>query len=441
MVSACAKTSGRRSASASSSASSRLGRALESPASTRNRPSLRRRRPCPRRALRPRASRTRARAARPPRRGGPRGSRSRPSRAGRAGRRVRVALGLEDAERPVEVGAARARGRRPEAIRPARSCSSASVERIVGELGRLGEVALGLLVRAERRGPLAGARELVRRLASDLGRIGGVRRRLVRGEVVGGDDLDDLLLAQRRCSRGTPRRRGAAPCGPPSPASRRRPCARGPGGSRTGRARASAGRPGRRAPPCGRARTRIGSSSASGCPPSAASACLVNVLPSTAASWTSRRSSAGSPSRRAAIRACSVSGTSSDSIVARSAGRRGPSCTSSAAVEQHPHRLDRVERDALGPREDLRRGARRAARARGRRAAPPSPRRERLEVQRGEVALAGAPGRAGARAAPAAPSVTTKIGEVPRPLEQVLDEVEQRARRPTACPRTPSPTG
>ena len=40
---------------------------------------------------------------------------------------------------------------------------------------------------------------------------------------------------------------------------------------------------------------------------------LVNVLPSTAASWSSRRSSAGSPSSRAAIRACSVSGTSSAS--------------------------------------------------------------------------------------------------------------------------------
>ena len=46
-----------------------------------------------------------------------------------------------------------------------------------------------------------------------------------------------------------------------------------------------------------------------------ASACFVNVLPSTAASWTTRRSAGGSPSSRAAISACSVSGTSSDSIV------------------------------------------------------------------------------------------------------------------------------
>ena len=49
-------------------------------------------------------------------------------------------------------------------------------------------------------------------------------------------------------------------------------------------------------------------------PETAASACTVNVLPSTAPSWSSRRSSGETPSRRAAISACSVSGTSSVSI-------------------------------------------------------------------------------------------------------------------------------
>ena len=45
-----------------------------------------------------------------------------------------------------------------------------------------------------------------------------------------------------------------------------------------------------------------------------------------------------------------------------------------AAVEQHPHGLDRVERHALGPLDDPLPAARRAGRARGRRAARPSPR-------------------------------------------------------------------
>ena len=55
-------------------------------------------------------------------------------------------------------------------------------------------------------------------------------------------------------------------------------------------------------------------SSGSSCSPSsplrAAAAASVNVLPRTAASCRRRRSSAVRPSRRAAIRACSVSGTS-----------------------------------------------------------------------------------------------------------------------------------
>ena len=83
----------------------------------------------------------------------------------------------------------------------------------------------------------------------------------------------------------------------------------------------------------------------------AANASLVKVLPSTAASWSSRRSSAGSPSSRAAISACSVSGTSSASISPVSR-YTVPFLDEQAAVEQHPHGLDRVERDALGTSED-----------------------------------------------------------------------------------------
>ena len=79
----------------------------------------------------------------------------------------------------------------------------------------------------------------------------------------------------------------------------------------------------------------------------------MNDLPSTEASWSSRRSSGASPSSRAATSACSVSGTSSASI-----GPVGPVdvalAREQAAVEQHPYRLDRVERDALGAAEDLR---------------------------------------------------------------------------------------
>ena len=74
-----------------------------------------------------------------------------------------------------------------------------------------------------------------------------------------------------------------------------------------------------------------------------------------------------------------------------------------AAVEQHPHRLDRVQRHALARA----RGSGRAALAGSPGTSPSSSssiacRRERLEVERGEVALAGAPASAAARAAPAA---------------------------------------
>ena len=64
-----------------------------------------------------------------------------------------------------------------------------------------------------------------------------------------------------------------------------------------------------------------------------------------------------------------------------------------AAVEQHAHRLDRVQRDALGTRKDPVADVRSEARARGRSGALPSPLRERLQVQGREASLARSPGR------------------------------------------------
>ena len=82
---------------------------------------------------------------------------------------------------------------------PARSCELRRDDRVVGQLGRPLEGPLRLPVGGERGGPLARADEHLAGALSDRGRVGGVRRRLEGVEVVGGDDLDDLvLLAARR---------------------------------------------------------------------------------------------------------------------------------------------------------------------------------------------------------------------------------------------------
>ena len=152
-------------------------------------------------------------------------------------------------------------------------------------------------------------------------------------------------------------------------------------------------------------------------------AARVKVLPSTAPSWSRRRSSGDSPSSRAAIKAWSVSGTSSSlDLAGQPVGRAVES--EQPAVEQHAHRLDRVQRDALGTVEDL---VAQAVRKAGHEAVEELSHRlvgERLEEERGEVSLAGAPG--------GTPFLELGAGEgddeqriVPRPLEQVLDEVEQ----------------
>ena len=98
----------------------------------------------------------------------------------------------------------------------------------------------------------------------------------------------------------------------------------------------------------------------------------VNVLPSTAASWSSRRSSGdeavepGGDQRVQRLRHLERVDLADRPV-------DGALLDEQAAVEQHPHRLDRVERDALGAGEDLLAQRRRADRARARPGAPPSP--------------------------------------------------------------------
>ena len=159
----------------------------------------------------------------------------------------------------------------------------------------------------------------------------------------------------------------------------------------------------------------------------------MNVLPSTAASSSTRPRSRGA-SRRAAISAWSVSGTSSR--LDRSGGRvlRRPR-EPRAPVEQHP-RPSRPRRAGC-PR--LRRGS--AA------AAPPGARAPAREQLVHRLGAAAAPGRASGSCGRPVPHVGPAVAELgPRqrqhedrvvsgPLEQVLDEVEQRRRRPTAGPR------
>ena len=182
------------------------------------------------------------------------------------------------------------------------------------------------------------------------------------------------------------------------------------------------------------ARTRRSSrfvASAASRPATAATAPIVNDWPSVAASWTRPRSAVSSPSSRAAISACSVSGTASspsspDRLVpgaarpARAAGRRRR-----ASGWSRP-------RTAGSPRRARRSSARRP-RA-GPTTSPPRSSRidgvvERLQVEGEERPLAGAPARA----------LLEQLGpgerddqdrDVAGPLEHVLDEVEGPRVRP-----------
>ncbi len=95
-----------------------------------------------------------------------------------------------------------------------------------------------------------------------------------------------------------------------------------------------------------------------------------------------------------------------------------------AAIEQHPHRLDRVERHALGASEDLVAQPLRQARDEPVEQLLHRLLRERLHVERAEVAQRRAP--RGATFVQLGPGERDHVERVvARPLEQVLDEVEQ----------------
>jgi hypothetical protein len=100
-----------------------------------------------------------------------------------------------------------------------------------------------------------------------------------------------------------------------------------------------------------------------------------------------------------------------------------------AAVEQHPHGLDRVQGNTLGTLEDL------MPKRLGKTRDEPGEQllhgrlRQRLEVDRREVPARGSPGR------PTLLQLRPRQGHdeerrAPRPIEQVLDEVEERGVRP-----------
>src|SRR5207247_825825 len=72
------------------------------------------------------------------------------------------------------------------------------LEGIVDERGRLLEVMLGFLTRGERRRPLARSRKEVAGALLDLVRVAVLWFGFVRGEVMGGEHLDHLLLRDER---------------------------------------------------------------------------------------------------------------------------------------------------------------------------------------------------------------------------------------------------
>ena len=184
----------------------------------------------------------------------------------------------------------------------------------------------------------------------------------------------------------------------------------------------------------------------------------MKLWPRTAASATSERSAASSSSSRAEMSAVSVSGTArSLQVVDRPVDavlEHEP-----ALGQEHAHRLDRVQRHAVGPGDDRVAGGHRQPRHEARQELAHRVGRDRLEVDRGEAALAGAP------VGPPFEQLRAGQGQdqdrdVPGPLHQVVDEVEQprvgvvevledhhdrsasrrAARRTSATPRTAAAT-
>ena len=94
------------------------------------------------------------------------------------------------------------------------------------------------------------------------------------------------------------------------------------------------------------------------------------------------------------------------------------------AVEQHSHRLDGVQGHALGAVEDLVADILGQTRHEAREQLAHHAARERLEVERAEVAMPGAPGRT-ALGQLGAGEREHEERAAARPFEQVLDEVQQ----------------
>ena len=173
---------------------------------------------------------------------------------------------------------------------------------------------------------------------------------------------------------------------------------------------------------------RICSASSSGRSDTRAIPCLKNVFPRTAPSWTTRRSSgSGRPGARRSGRAASRAPRATRS--ARSAGRRSPLSrssprSSSIRTVSTAYRGTPCARSRICPR-----GRRRAGRARDRRAAPPSPgpRAARGRARR-NCACPRPTWAAVGELGPREPEDEDRL--VPRPLEEVLDEVQQAGVRP-----------
>ena len=266
------------------------------------------------------------------------------------------------------------------AMKAAGSSKPRSLGGRIGELAGAQEEAARRCVAASASARLPARTSMSRafaRIASASSASGASRIRL---EVVGGDDLHDLVLVAGPAPFDV---LAAARCrafGPAWRACRRRPSGRATGGTRTGRARgARVGLDAQQllANEGGQERLEL----SSGRPRERRERLRVNVLPRTAASCSSARSSGGSPSSRAAMRAWRDSGTSSSPTGAGEleAGRlaRTSSPGRAASARSRPRRAG-----PLGALADLRAAARPAARGPCRGAARPSPRR------------AAAPGRA-----------------------------------------------
>ena len=338
--------------------------------------------------------------------GGSAGGQVSPSERGdRPGRR-RAVLAL-----PIELGRAE-----EECLRLVMAgCQRGDLAGPLEEIGRLGRVGRDrerlaqegdrLVVRAEARSP---ARRPPR------GRSGPGRRgrRLpaprTRSRGRPGSDRPDRRRSRRcRGSRRSAPRPDGGPCDRASRACCRRPRGSAPGRRRTGRARGCAGPPRASGAPAGRAPRRRDSSSASSIPDTADSPARVKLWPRTAASEISARSSAGEPvepdrdQRGQGLRDGECRQVADRAVDAVLDGRAGPRRRASG----------RSRPRTAGSRRRARRSPSRAVA--GKSGHEPGqelahrPVRQWLEVERGEVALAGTPVRAACSSRSGRARVTT----------------------------------